>query len=80
MYCSKCNTLHETLLAVAGACHTLFKGQAIPEDYEDYDGLHIDYEKQIVIMLNQAAKHSNKGASRKLIENYARKNIQDALN
>jgi hypothetical protein len=45
-------TFPETLLAVAGARLDKVDGQVIPENYEDYEGEHINYKEQIVMALN----------------------------
>jgi hypothetical protein len=52
------STLPGMLLAVAGAHRVVFHGQKISRDYEDYDGLHIDYENQVVLPLNRAIKRA----------------------
>jgi hypothetical protein len=44
----KRNTLPGTLLSVAG------DRRIVPEDYNDYEGQHIDYQTSIVIVLNEA--------------------------
>jgi hypothetical protein len=45
-------TVPERLLAVAGARREVVNGQVIPENYEDYEGEHINYKEQIVMALN----------------------------
>jgi hypothetical protein len=44
-------TFPERLLAVAGARREVVNGQVIPENYEDYEGEHINYKEQIVMAL-----------------------------